>query len=180
MSALLSRRKFMVAAAGLAALSNLPRASAGRFQASVINFVQTNYNQSLKDVTQDGLSHLIAKVAPIEEALLGEAVDLRSHFDQNWSRLGTDSTRSHTEKCPYCISVARDVERRMPELAQVQDRIPSCFIINGAQYIASDWGSLHRYNEGRIGRSEGTIWFANGDYVGRGHSGDRFLAMPNC
>ena len=176
----ISRRKLVIGLAGTVAVSTLPKASAGRFWDAVINFVEINYERSLRELTQDGLRYLVEKVLPVEDRLLGEAVDLRSHFDQNWSSFGSDDTQSHTEKCPYCLAVAREVERRAPELDPVANRIPKCFIINGAQYITSDWGTLHRYGNGGTGNAEGTIWFSNGEYVGRGNNGQRFLAIPNC
>lgn len=176
----LNRRKVIIAMAGAAIGTGLPRASAQPFRDAVINFIETNYDRSLRDMTRSGLRYLVEKVLPIENDLLNAALDLGVHFDQNWSRSGPESTRSHTAKCPYCISVAKEVERRAQELDPIRDRTPKCFMINGAQYVASEWGSLHRYHNGAIGGAEGAIWFEHGEYVGRGNNGQRFMARPNC
>ena len=180
MSGLPSRRKVLVAITGAAMGAALPRASAGRFRNAILNFVETNYDRSMRDLTREGLRYLVEKVLPLENELSNATLDLRAHFDENWSTLGSESNRAHTAKCPYCISVARAVERRASELEPIRDRTPKCFMINGTQYVATGQGVLHRYNRGDIGRPEGTIWFEHGQYVGRGYNGQQLIARPNC
>jgi len=174
-----SRRSLFRLGSGMVVASVLaPVANAGRFREAVIEFVETNYRDDIDRMSDREVSSVARRVLAVEDDIERSAPDLRDHVDDTWS-VGRGSQR-HTERCPYCISVAQQVERRAPELTPVQNRVPRCFVIQSVPYIASQWGTLHRYVQGRTGPAEGVIWFSNGQYIGVGYNGLRLSAQPAC
>ena len=121
-------------------------------------------------------------IMPVADRLQTASYDLRQHFEEEWEYASSSNGRSHTSRCPYCIAVAKEVERTLPSsvLDPVPNRTPNCFVINGSQFAASGWGTLHSVQNGRTGPAVGTIWFSNGQYFGRGYDGSIVTAQPNC
>ena len=180
MKTILSRRKFLLASSSsVLALAYTP-AQAQNFLNSLRNFIVSNYDRSLRDLTNDAVKALIRKVMPIADDLQTATSGLQQHFFEEWDNAISTNGNLHTQKCPYCIAVAKEVERRAPELDQIPNKTPNCFLINGAPYVSSSWGSLHSYQNGVIGPAQGAIWFANGKYIARAHNGRSYIATPAC
>lgn len=175
----LDRRKFLLlTSCGAAALSMNTTAHGGKFRNAVITFVERNYDSSLEDVSDDILEDIAERVLPVENKLQNAPDELKEHINETWGDSDTSSDQRHTEKCPYCISVAKEIERRAPVLKPVENKTPRFFVINSAPYVSSNWGSLHRYFGGVTGPAEGSIWFSNGQYVGRAYNGVTLHAQP--
>ncbi|MEH6359599.1 MAG: hypothetical protein V7761_02585 [Amylibacter sp.] len=175
----ISRRSMFILAAAPAATFIFPTLGyAMRFREAVINFVEENYREDIESMGKNAIDDLVRRVLPIEDEIEQAPQDLQEHVDTTWS--GGTGSRRHTERCPYCISLAGNVENRAPALTQVTSRLPECFVINGAGYVVRQGGSLHRYKNGQVGPAEGYIWFTNGQYIGVGFDGERFKAEPAC
>ncbi len=155
-----------------------PPALAGKFRDAVINFVEENYKDDIERMADGALRKLVERVLPVEREIERAPRDLQDHVDDTWG--DGEGTRRHTTRCPYCISVAQEVESRAPNLEKVPNRVPRCFMVNGVPYVASDWGTLHRYVNGQTGPAEGYIWFSNGQYIGVGYNGRQFPAQAAC
>lgn len=176
-----SRRKFLITATASTVALGIAPANAQNFLRSLRNFIFNNYDRSLRDLTEDGIRTLIRRVMPVAEELQRASSDLRQHFDEEWANASSYDGRPHTSRCPSCITVAQEVERRaLGDLAPVPNRTPNCFLIGGSQFVSTNWGSLHRYQGGQIGPAEGRIWFSNGNYIGQDFHGRSLRAQPNC
>ena len=168
----------ILAAAPAASLVLPTLAYAMKFREAVINFVEENYREDIESMGKSAINSLVRRVLPIEDEIEQAPQDAQEHVDTTWN--DGSGSRGHTERCPYCISLARNVENRAPVLTQVTSRLPECFIINGAGYVVSQGGLLHRYINGQVGQAEGYIWFTNGQYIGIGFNGKRLRAKPAC
>ena len=177
----IDRRKFLLGSGVCLVTIGQPQLSyAGRLKDAVINFVEENYGDSLDEMTDEEIDDFAREVPRIERRVANADSDLKKHIDEAWGDENDLEDRHHTEKCPYCISLAKEVESRVPELEPIDNRVPRCFVINNADYVSSDWGSLHRYINGNIGPAEGSIWFRNGTYMARNAFGRLLLANPAC
>ena len=181
MTVLFDRRKFLLASSSAAVALSASSAHAQGLLNALKNFIWNNYDRSLRDLTNDGIREVIRRVQPIADDLQNANSDLREHFENEWAAASSRDGRSHTSQCPYCITVAKEVERRVPTaLASIPNRTPDCFVINGNNYAASNWGTLHSIQNGSIGPAVGAIWFSNGQYYGRGYNGSIAPAQPGC
>ena len=174
------RRKFLLGSGMcVIAISQYQFSYATRLQNAVTRFIDENYSDSLDEMTDEEINDVAREIPEIESRLASADRDLRNHIEESWGDEDSQENIRHTEKCPYCNSLATEVQSRIPELDPVENKIPRCFVINNAGYVSSDWGSLHRYFNGNIGPVEGSIWFKNGTYMARNAFGGLQLALPH-
>lgn len=178
MTTLFTRREAFVLIGGALFTSMFPvSVHAGRLRDAVTNLIEGTYKDDIEDMEQDEVDDLAQDVVHVSKRVRQSEHELRSHVTKTWE--STSPGRGHTERCPYCISVAQEVEQGNPNLTPVSNKIPRCFYINRIPYVASAWGTLHRYLSGVVGPAEGYIVFQGGRYYGI--SGSRiFLAAPAC
>lgn len=176
---LLPRRSFLTICLGSMTYLTLPAIPvlAGRLTDAVANLVEGTYESDIDLMSQDEVDDLAEDTVRVSNRVRRGPNDMRGHVEDTWD--DPSPGRRHTERCPYCISVAQEVEDRNPALTPVNSRIPNCFYFGGVPYAASNWGTLHRIVGGQIGPAEGHIVFQNGQYFGVGRGG-AFPAQGVC
>jgi hypothetical protein len=166
----LHRRTLILGAGAMATFALLPLpARAGKLRDAVINLVEGSYEDDIDLMDQGEVDDLAQDVVQVTERVRNSDSDMRRHVEVTWN--DTSPGRHHTERCPYCISVAQSVEEMNPNVTPVNPQIPTCFYFGGVPYVASDWGTLHRVYGGQVGPAEGYIVFQNGQYLGIGAAG---------
>ncbi len=155
-------------------------AYAGKLTDAVAKLAEKEWRSEIEDMDSGDIQDMAEVVEDVADDIgYDDDPKWREHILDTWGE-GESDTRRHVSKCPYCRGAAVKVAEQTG-LPDPPNRIPKCFVINGAPYGAGNWGELyplHPQTGQVVGPAEGSIWFQNGRYLGVNMVGRAFSARP--
>ncbi len=188
----ISRRSFIAAVAATSIFTVTPLATAQNFKSRFNKLrnevlpamVATNYPDEVDRMSDEDFVDMKDTLSDVAGSIARAPSNVIDHMLTEWTPRGQNqeprADRRHTSECPYCLSVARSIESRFPQLRAVPDILPTRFLINGAPFIVNKaTGLLHQWLGNRINPTPaGYLWFNNGQYIGIDFQRNAVLAQP--